>query len=239
MHIWQDIFCSVICAFYCEYGDGTEDVAVVIKTFFFIRKGFFYCEKEISCFDADFQGRVSSFNLMDVHLDDVCLDGQLFRRTKILPRILWDCPFQVHRTKVVTDAVNIHNGRFWLTRIKNSWSCFVYIHFIPSYSKHRCVDGLFSHTKYSKSIKFWLGDGRGRLESPLDYNSRSQQMHQRFDQMQMHRWLHIVFLRQSPIRMFFIVQMSLPQVKLSTYKSYRHLAHKNAPSHLWLFVCKF
>ena len=55
----------------------------------------------------------------------------------------------------------------------------------------------------------------------LDYNSRSQQMHQRIDQMQMHWWLYIVFLRQSPIRMFFIVQMSLPKVKLSTYELYR------------------
>ena len=54
-----------MCAFYSEYGYRTDDVAVVLETFHFELKGFFYSEKENSCLDAHFESRVSSFNLVD------------------------------------------------------------------------------------------------------------------------------------------------------------------------------
>ena len=53
-----------MCAYYREYGDCTDDVAVVLKTSPFQFKGFFYYEEENSCLDAHFKSRVSSFNLI-------------------------------------------------------------------------------------------------------------------------------------------------------------------------------
>ena len=57
----------VIYASYSEYGVRTEDVAVVLETFPFKHKGFFYSEKENLCFHAHFESRVSSFNLTHTH----------------------------------------------------------------------------------------------------------------------------------------------------------------------------
>jgi len=54
----------VICAFYIEYGDCTEDVALFLETFSFKLKGLFYSEKVNLCFSALFKSRVSSFNPM-------------------------------------------------------------------------------------------------------------------------------------------------------------------------------
>ena len=61
MHIWQNRKCLVICAFYCEYGDGTEDVAVVLETFSFKLKGFFLFWKRKIVFRCPF--RKSGFQL--------------------------------------------------------------------------------------------------------------------------------------------------------------------------------
>jgi len=52
--------CLVICAFYSEYGDCTEDAAIFLETFSF--KLLFYFEKVNLCFSALFKSRVSSFN---------------------------------------------------------------------------------------------------------------------------------------------------------------------------------
>ena len=54
MHIWQNRKCLVICAFYCEYGDGTDDVAVVLETFFFKLRVFFLLWKRKIVFRCRF-----------------------------------------------------------------------------------------------------------------------------------------------------------------------------------------
>ena len=72
MQIWRDIFCSVICEVHSDYGDGTDDVAVVIATFSFSYTSFFSCRKKYSCTDADFQGRVTLFYLQAVISTEFC-----------------------------------------------------------------------------------------------------------------------------------------------------------------------
>ena len=67
MHIWQDIFYSAICEIHSDYGDRTEDVAVIIATFSF---------SYTSCFSYD---RVHANNLFGRPTDgrtDGPTDGQ-------------------------------------------------------------------------------------------------------------------------------------------------------------------
>ena len=51
--------------FYSEYGDCTDDEAVVLEMFPFQLQGFFYSDKENLCLDAHFENRVSSFSLLN------------------------------------------------------------------------------------------------------------------------------------------------------------------------------